>query len=393
MTTIIPRPIKINSAENALKKSIPHFYMLTINYPSEANDCIEQLNTAIELLLRQIYEENGENTESENFESLIKKYWDWDEQEKTLVHQLRKRRNASLHEGESPWEGSTVVRYEVLETYRIAGQTYESLGYDIEQVFCREEQNILRGIEPGWKEEARILVDASLNYFQEENRDIGINLSDTAMEKAIRGFAKSWRINNADSLPIPELIKALDENEYYFSSDLPIHYDDWFSRPLTFTRDTHDECYLGEDCMNYLQSILSSQEHCSPERFNELFIIALEDRRDAVLSLIRSAPFLDYFESLVNNWLYIQDIFTSKNPGLKVPMLKEDEGICCSWYDGADIWIRFDGTREKWGWTENHETLLLEIIEDSCGMKPEDLGLSISWDFLPKRNINITLIE
>jgi hypothetical protein len=155
-----------------------------------------------------------------------------------------------------------------------------------------------------------------------------------------------------------ELIKALEENEYYFSSDFPIHYDDWFSRPLVFTRDTHEEVNLGENSMNYLHDILLSQEHNSAERFNELFEIALEDRRDAVLSLIRSAPFLDYFESLVNHWHYILGIFTSQNPELMVPTLNENEGICCSWYDGEDIWIRFDGTREGWGWTESHETLL-----------------------------------
>jgi hypothetical protein len=141
--------------------------------------------------------------------------------------------------------------------------------------------------------------------------------------------------------------------------------------------------------MNYLHDILLSQEHNSAERFNELFEIALEDRRDAVLSLIRSAPFLDYFESLVNHWHYILGIFTSQNPELMVPTLNENEGICCSWYDGEDIWIRFDGTREGWGWTESHETLLKGIIEEICGKKPEDLGLSISWhpDFTQRNNI------
>jgi hypothetical protein len=369
------RSKRVNSAENAIKKSIEHFFLLNFNYPSEAVYCIEQLHKAFELLLREIYQQNGKNAKGMSIYRLINEYWDWEITQKDVVNGLRKTRNKLEHEGELEWEGREFMRNELLKAYKISGQTYQSLGNILDEVFTRGEQNILQGEEINWKDETLCLANLSYQFYKDDP-ELAIQISNGALEKAVRGFAKSWRIAQADIMPISEVIKVLRNNKYELRSDLPIYYEDYQAKPYYSMRDTDETPLLSCDCFTSIDNVL--REVCE-YRQDEAIKKALDDTWDIVVSFIKKAPHLDYFEYFINKWEFIVNEFLSQAQNVTFPLLNDEHGIYPFWDEDQAICIYFKQTMEDVNWTENHETLFIEIIEKVCGNKPDNIQIKIDW--------------
>jgi hypothetical protein len=370
------RSIRINSAENAIKKSIEHFLLLTFNYPSEAVNCIEQLNKALELLLKEIYIQNGKNRRGMNSSDRINEYWDWESAEKEIVNELRKTRNKLQHEGELEWEGRESMRHGLISAYWIAGQTYQSLDYDLDEIFTRGEKDILQGLEINWKDEALSLANLSYHFYKDDP-ELAIQISNGALEKAVRGLAECWRIDNAGLLPLSEVIQAMYDNKYEFSSDLPIDYEDYQTKPYFFSRDDHEYCDLSCDPLTNIGEVLSNVR---AYRQDDAIKKVLDDSWAVVASFIKTAPYLDYFESLVSNWDLIIDEFLKQSPNVTFPLLNDEHGITPWWDEDQGIGIHFKQSLGDVNWDENHEALFIEIIEKVCGKKPDNLQFWIHWD-------------
>ncbi len=381
------RSKRVNSAENAIKKSILHFLLLDINYPSEAEDCIEQLNKSLELLLRETYKQNGVDTQKIPYKKLINAYWDWDASEKKLIHILREKRNVTIHLGEPEWEGRHAVKSELRELYIIAGQIYNGLSFGLNEIFTPYEANILSGEEIDWKDEAYLLVTASFTYIGDDP-EMAIQVSNLGLEKAIRGLAQSWRIQGTDKLDIPDVVQAMYDYEYHLAATIPISYQNDQSKPFFYTHDDHEFSILRTDCLRNVSEVIKTA-NIIPYRKKEIIKSALEDSRDVVVSFTKIAPDLDYYESVVVNWNKITEIFLQNSPELLFPELDLDAGIQSWWEEDKAIMINFCGTREDVDWGDDQEKQLRLIVETVCGEKPYDLELKIYWEdtIMPRSGI------
>lgn len=373
MVNIKPRPEMVNSAENAIKKSINHYFLINYNFPSEAVDCVNQLHLALELLVKERYTRDGIMIPDTVFK-IFQDFWGWDINQKDIAHWLRKKRNALLHSGEAHWEEAGKVHRKLLDVYKLAGQTYESLGYKLDEVFTSGEQNILKGQEANWKNEAHILANASFQFYKEDP-ELAFQISNGALEKAVRGYAYSWRIDGAKILPIPEVVQAMYDNVYEFSTDLPTYYEKDQTKPYYFERETHDYYYIGCDCLTDISELLESVE---PYRQDDKIKKALDDNWDKVIGLIKNAPYLDFYECFITNWARILDEFKNNVPEITFPQLNDEHGIQPWWDEDKVISLHFkDGPGINW--EDSHKELFTKVVESFCGEMPSDLRFEFSW--------------
>lgn len=402
METIpIPRPEYVNSAENAIKKSIASFYLLNLNFPSEAVDCIIQLWLATELLLRQWYNQEEIRIDGWSAYEMIQFASDWNPKQKRIAHWLREKRNALQHEGEALRDDAGDVKAQLLQAYKLVGSMYQSMGYMLNDWFNSVEQNILNGNELDWKEEARSLAMSSFKYLEDEP-EIAISIANAAYEKAFRGYARCCRIENADKLPLSELAEALYNNEYWFEADVPVSWEDYHCTgylldPLEQMNGGDSYYYFGPSSLLYYSKIVIGIDN----RYERILRVRNElDRiQGLVNSLITNSPELDYFECVANNWHSIVNKLQARFPKLTIPPLKEDSypegynsmkvpfGISAWWDKERTISIHFQGIIKNGGWEEKHTEALLEIITMVCGKKPEDLKIEIRDDTPPSRNV------
>jgi hypothetical protein len=387
------KSMSINSAENALTKSITAFYLLDLNYPSEAVDCITQLWQATELILRERYKQEEIGIEDWNAYDMVQFFPDWNSKEKVVVDWVRDKRNLIEHTGEPSWEEVSFVKTQLLMVYSIIGKTYQSLGHMLTDIFTDIEQKILSGNELDWKDKSRSLAMGSFKYIEVDS-EIAIDIANKAFEKAFRGYAKCCRIEKADILPLSELGEALHNNEYWFEADVPVSWEEYqytgcLVDPLERMNGGDSYYYFGPSSLLDYSKIVIGRDN----RHEQILRVRNElgRNRGLVNSLITSSPELDCFECVANSWHSIVNKLQARFPKLTIPPLKEDPepesyemhatfGISAWWDEVRTISIHFQGIIKNGGWEEKHTEALLEIITMICGEKPDDLIIEIQDD-------------
>jgi hypothetical protein len=386
----------VNSAENAIKKSIMAFYLLDINYPSEAIDCSIQLYLALELLLKEKYKQANKPAPWKA-NKLIQDFWEWNDEQKEQAHWLRDMRNMLQHAGEAKWEEEKSVRRKLLNVFMLVGKIYQSLGYKLSDLFTTAEQIILIGNELDWMEEARCLATGSLKYI-EVDPEIAIDIANRAFEEAFRGYASCCRISSADTLPLSELIEALKNNYYLLEADVPVSWEAW--QCTGYIRDKV-ELNEGGDSYYYLRPnplIDYSELTRFADRHGEVLVFrkALDRNQAIVDALIADSPNWDYFECIAHSWFSIIKELKARFPHLLIPELKKDPnperfemeatfGIAAWWDEEKVIYIYFQGKAEDYGWVDIHTESLHEIITKVCGEIPDDLNVEVRFEDAPSK--------
>jgi hypothetical protein len=381
-------PLMVDSAQNALIKSIHHYILLNINLPSESVDCISQLFIAMELLLRVYFirDDIFDDVNEVNSSTLIETYHIWTREEKAIAHRLRHLRNIVMHEGElqkdeieevNPIE---IIIETIKKSYVLVDGLYEELDYPVSEIFFSDlVLSILSGDEPKWYDLAKSLIIAG-NQYMEIDVAIVKDIFFGALDIAIRGFAKSWRVENIEELTLIEIINVLDDYEYEF--ECKYNSGDWLPEWYPYYLSSYDR--MNEE--KYLRDIIEMDEvelrgftdFWGPIHGFQLYLQVIEA---AVMQLVYRYPSLDFFECLCNRWDDIMDEMIRQNPEIKKLELNDERGIDVMWDAGRCVSINIIGEYSDYGWEEKHKDHLREIIDRTCGPIPKDLRLDFHPSF------------
>lgn len=368
----LAKPKGIFTAENQLKKAIYHFLLLPFNPPYEAVACIPELHHAVELFLCAHYDEHYDDfTDIDGFEKwgmekFIDEYANWNDDQKSQVHWLRKRRNHIIHEGELDWKESQVVKDRLRKVLPIASGLYTELGYSLESsVFTTLERQLLRGQEPHWKGLSTMLSQAAIEYSGIDPA-VSVDITNAAFEVALRGFAGSWQQEGAETLPIPFLITKMNE---YSDESAPYYYN------RQDTADTYRELPL--EGFNKTLSELDAQRQ-DGNVHNAAYNYAHEVH-ELVLSYLERALIREGV-CINERWEEIVAELRNKAPDIEIPEVSEywkNEGDY-SYFLGEQITIILDRGVPEPAWNDDQWKVFYEVVEDVCGKLPE--GVRIKFE-------------
>jgi hypothetical protein len=293
---------------------VQHFLLLDYNFPSEAFDCILRLFAAMELLLREYFKNKYTN---QNVFTLIETYWEEDESAKDLGHWLREGRNKLVHKGEPKWKDKNIIPGMLRECFIFISGIYEDLGFSISDDFSTLEQHVIEGKIPDWDDEAVFLAREAVSYLQLDP-PIMFDIASAATEKAIRGFARAWRIQGADVIPIEEIFDALRHYEYKFESK--------------YNRSEHTAPYAPEyifpgEVGNEIRELWVAKNlddvyewFRSGDYTDEMTMrLYLQDNQGLVENLANRYPSLDFYECFCGNWDSLMQEMKNVYPQIELP--------------------------------------------------------------------------
>ena len=201
-------------------EAIRRYIYSQFNFPLEAAASVIFLHTAMELLLREEYEAGGGDAYSVGEWSqrrriyvgdLIKNRsrWATDRAEREMALWLNTNRNVVLHAGRFPLDDQSVALSKLEGGFHLVGRLWMKDGLRPESHFSSFESQVLRGSEPGWQEKSDALSLAATQYCAIESQ-CAVNIANAAFEYAVRGLAKAWRVHNADTSALEDLIQVME---------------------------------------------------------------------------------------------------------------------------------------------------------------------------------------
>ena len=339
------------AAENDIKDAASYSQLFRFNFPSEAKECILSLHHAIEMLLQEHYQRRS--IKLRGMKKLINNYDDWDYQQKDQIRWITYKRNDLQHKGEMPWEEAEIVGEKIKDVFLLAGELYTNLGFSLKEVFSSLERAYLLAQEPDWQDKADALSQAAINYVSIDP-EIAVEIANYASEVAFRGFASSWQIEGAHTLPISELKSMMDE----YSDEGSSYYED--------RRDERDT-YRDFPIEGFNKSFHELETHGREGGPEVSALYYAQEIREAVLSYLERALIIAGVH-MRDNWDSVVEELLKRYPEIEIPNVNRARwDLDYSLLLGKKIFIPLVRGSDPPDWDEADISRIREVISDLYG--------------------------
>jgi hypothetical protein len=385
------RSMRVTKAEDALKKAIWHFVILDFNFPHEITECVTYSFLGLELLLKEILIQQGQYRDEislPTMEKLIDEYDKWDAGQKSVVHWMRRKRNKIAHSGGVYWGELDQAKQNTIEVFELTGSLYQELDYEIDDIFNKFEASILLGISSDWRYHCDFLGKIARSYI-DIDAETALLIANRAYEISLRGYAKSWGIENFDTEPLIELKNIL--YDYEITTDRTFVNLEQFNPSPYYLYHSEDEdevwCPLEEFLLENIRlSDLDNIQGVTRQRGSEYAVKKyIEHVYDAVTSNIKRAVNLPYAKCFLDYFSTIMKELYQQFPNIKVLRLHNELGVLLYNFDEFWIIVHFDESAKEIGWNNNHDNAFRALILKYCGPLPDFVNFKLQWlkDFHP----------